>query len=151
MHARARARSVSATKITAAASSRIQRRTSSLLYHSGYLLCFSHLSRLPTCFISPTPPFWRSSLPASSCLVMTQKCAKLFSFFFLIFMCALWCGPINHIGVYPRLCRDELKLPHNSGEVGGGSRTLRIITSEAEGSEKRDSGCDAEMSFPRLN
>lgn len=76
---------------------------------------------------------------------------KTFLFFFLIFMCALWCGPINHIGVYPRLCRDELKLPHNSGEVGGGSRTLRIITSEAEGSEKRDSGCDAEMSFPRLN
>lgn len=151
MHARACARSVSATKITAAASSRKQRRTSSLLYHSGYLLCFSHLSRLPTCFISPTPPFWRSSLPFFFLSCDDSEVRKTFLLFFLVFMCALWCGPINHIGVYPRLCRDELKLPHNSGEVGGGSRTLRIITSEAEGSKKRDSGCDAEMSFPRLN
>lgn len=47
--------SVSATKATAAASGRKQRRTSSPLYHSGYLLCFSPPSLLPTCFIYPTP------------------------------------------------------------------------------------------------
>lgn len=36
----------------------------------------------------------------------------------------LHCGPMSHIGVYPRMSKAEPELPHNSGEVGGGWRKL---------------------------
>lgn len=74
---------------------------------------------------------------------MTQKCAKNLTVLCLVR--TLQCGPISHIGVYPRMSEAEPELLHNSGEVGGGWRTLRIITSEAERrlhSEECDAGYD---------
>lgn len=81
---------------------------------------------------------------------MTQKCAKLFPFSLYVHT-LVWANKPYWSLPKTTEYRDELKLPHNSGEVGGGSRTLRIITFSAEGSEKRDSGCNAEISLPRLN
>lgn len=51
---------------------------------------------------------------------------------FYLCLCFMQCEPISHIGVYPRMSGAELELPHISWEVGGGWRTVRIITSEVE-------------------
>lgn len=116
-HTHTHAHCVSTTETTAAPSSRKQWRTSSLLYDCGLTRSAFHLFAFcQLIFFLQLPPFCLLSSLTPSCLVMTQKCAKTFFFFFLIH--TLQCGPISHIGVYTRISGDEPKLPHNSGEGG---------------------------------
>lgn len=106
--------------------------------------CFASLSHL-TIFLSLQPLLFICNPCSLLSVLQWLRSAQNFPFFSVRTL--VWANKPYWSLPKTTEYRDELKLPHNSEEVGGGSRTLRIKTLEAEASEKRNSGCVVEKSL----